>query len=379
LALERREVAVDPTAEYTLVGVYSFGKGLFHHEPKLGAELGAYRFFAVAAGDLVLSNIGAWEGGIGYATDADNGVIGNHRVLTYTPRDRRIDANWVRWYLVSERGMTLIRGAAPGTVMRNRTLAMDRFEALEIPLPPIDEQRRVADRLDRLEIVAAETRRATKRASTLSDALAVSIASRPDVADEAKTASGWRRAQLSSAMQPANERVAVEASQSYPNVGVYSFGRGLFEKPEIDGATTRASSLNRVKAGQFMYSRLFAFEGAYTYVPPKFDGYYVSNEFPAFDVDPEQLDARWVAAFLRSPDRWAELGGRSKGLGVRRQRVPVEAVMEYEIWLPPIATQRAMVAAIEEVEKAGSARHAVNDRIDALVPAALNEGFASLS
>src|SRR6266581_801411 len=155
LALERREVAVDPTAEYTLVGVYSFGKGLFHHEPKLGAELGAYRFFAVAAGDLVLSNIGAWEGGIGYATDADNGVIGNHRVLTYTPRDRRIDANWVRWYLVSERGMTLIRGAAPGTVMRNRTLAMDRFEALEIPLPPIDEQRRVADRLDRLEIVAA--------------------------------------------------------------------------------------------------------------------------------------------------------------------------------------------------------------------------------
>jgi hypothetical protein len=104
--------------------------------------------------------------------------------------------------------------------------------------------------------------------------------------------------------------------------------------------------------------------------------FYVSNEFPAFETDPEQLDARWLASFLRSPDRWADLGGRSKGLGVRRQRVPVEAVLDYELWLPPMATQRTMIAAIDDIEKANAARQAVLQRIDALLPAALNEAFA---
>jgi type I restriction enzyme S subunit len=205
------------------------------------------------------------------------------------------------------------------------------------------------------------------------------MATRPDLDGPAKSRAGWHRARLGSAMQLANSRVLVEANESYPNVGIYSFGRGLFEKPEIDGSSTSATALYRIKAGEFIYSRLFAFEGAYAYVPPEFNGFYVSNEFPAFETDPEQLDARWLASFLRSPDRWAELGGRSKGLGVRRQRVPVEAVLDYEIWLPPMTTQRAMVAAINDLERAGAARLAESERIDALLPAALNEAFAGVS
>jgi hypothetical protein len=39
--------------------------------------------------------------------------------------------------------MRLIRQAAPGTTMRNRTLSIDRFELLKIPLPAVDEQRSV--------------------------------------------------------------------------------------------------------------------------------------------------------------------------------------------------------------------------------------------
>lgn len=65
-----------------------------------------------------------------------------------------------------------------------------------------------------------------------------------------------------------------------------------------------------------------------------------------------------------------------KGLGVRRQRVAVEAVLDYEVWLPPIGAQQVIVAAIGELEKASSARHAASERIDALLPAALNEAFA---
>lgn len=150
LSLERREVTIDPQVEYRLVGVYSFGKGIFHRYPKAGAELGDYRFFRIEPGDLVLSNIQAWEGAVGFATEVERGTVGTHRFLSYVAASDQIDTNWARWFFLSEPGMTLIRRAAPGTAVRNRTLAVKRFEDLVIPLPPIEQQLRAAMHLDAL-------------------------------------------------------------------------------------------------------------------------------------------------------------------------------------------------------------------------------------
>jgi type I restriction enzyme, S subunit len=379
LKLERRPVEPEPTKEYVSIGVRSFGKGIFHYEPVQGDRLGKLRFFEVVPDRLVVSNIKGWEGAVALSTDADADCIASNRFLSYTPIGSRIDVRWARWYFLSDAGNELLQQASPGSADRNRTLAIDRFEALEIPLPQIDDQRHVAQRLDGVEVLAAELRRRAERAVELGSALAVSIAARPDLDEPAKNRAGWRTARLGSAMRLADSPVTVEPDESYPNVGIYSFGRGLFKKPDIDGSSTSATTLYRIKAGEFIYSRLFAFEGAYACVSSEFDGHFVSNEFPAFETDPEQLDARWLASFFRSPERWAELRGRSKGLGVRRQRVPVEAVLDYEVWLPPMTAQRAMVAAIEGLEKASAARQAALQRIDALLPAALNDAFAPVS
>ena len=148
LQLRRTPVQIDPLAEYTLIGVYSFGKGIFHRPPQTGADLGDYRFFQIQPRDLVLSNIQAWEGAIALAASQDAGTVGTHRFLTYTAVDGRIDTNWARYFFLSEAGFALIQQAAPGTVKRNRTLSIERFESLQIPIPPIDEQRAVAERLD---------------------------------------------------------------------------------------------------------------------------------------------------------------------------------------------------------------------------------------
>lgn len=172
LRLERREVHIDGEIEYSLIGVYSFGKGIFHRDPKPGVELGDYRFFCIEPGDLVLSNIQAWEGAIALATTRDSGTIGTHRFLSYVPRDRRkIDTNWARWFFLSEPGMERIRRAAPGTAVRNRTLAVKRFEDLVIPLPPIEDQRRVAARLDRVRIEVAGLDKRDRHAATLTPPL----------------------------------------------------------------------------------------------------------------------------------------------------------------------------------------------------------------
>ncbi len=163
LQLRRREVSLSPTADYTLIGVYSFGKGIFHREPKPGAELGDYRFFEIHPGDLVLSNIQAWEGAIAFATDKDAGTVGTHRFLSYVAKDDRVDTNWAKWFFLSEPGMELIRKAAPGSTTRNRTLAIERFENLQIPIPSIEDQRVAARRLADVHAVVGATEEHARR------------------------------------------------------------------------------------------------------------------------------------------------------------------------------------------------------------------------
>lgn len=156
LELQRRSVEVTLDESYEEIGIRSFGRGVFHKEPVSGATLGSKRVFHIRPGDLLLSNVFAWEGAIAVASEAEHGKIGSHRFMTYTPVGERIDTAWASWFFRGEAGLELIRQASPGSAGRNRTLAIDRFEALEIPLPPIDEQRRVAAHLDHLARCSAE-------------------------------------------------------------------------------------------------------------------------------------------------------------------------------------------------------------------------------
>jgi type I restriction enzyme S subunit len=377
--LERRVVDVDPLEAYSLIGVYSFGKGIFHREPQLGSELGDYRFFAIEPGDLVLSNIQAWEGAIAYATERDRGCIGTHRFLTYVPTDGGVDMDYLHYYFLSESGHALIQQAAPGSVTRNRTLAIDRFENLEIPLPDLAEQRRIVGRLRAVLTDVRSGSQMLDHSERLSSALPVAAAHRQDISVSERRARGWELVALRNVMRLELDEVVVDPATLYPNVGILSFGRGLFEKEPIDGAVTSAKKLFRIRANQFIYSRLFAFEGAYAVVDEHFDGYYVSNEFPSFAVDLTRVDPAFLGAYFRSPTVWRDLAGRSKGLGVRRQRVQPEAVLDYEVWLPGLEEQDHVARTAALARAADEARSRVRARLDALGSAALNQTFSALS
>jgi hypothetical protein len=80
--LVRRQVKIDPEKTYTEIGVRSFYKGIFHRRTIPGAEFTWQKLFRIATGDLVFSNLMAWEQAIALASAADDGCVGNHRMLT---------------------------------------------------------------------------------------------------------------------------------------------------------------------------------------------------------------------------------------------------------------------------------------------------------
>ena len=162
LRLARRRVHIEPSEHYEEIGLRSFGRGIFHKEPVEGISLGTKRVFRVEPGDLVISNVFGWEGAIAVASEAEAGRIGSHRFMTFVPVDGRIDTSWAAWFFRSEPGLALIRKASPGSAGRNKTLAVQRFENLVIPLPPLHRQVEDASYLDDV----SERARATSAAMT---------------------------------------------------------------------------------------------------------------------------------------------------------------------------------------------------------------------
>lgn len=159
----------------------------------------------------------------------------------------------------------------------------------------------------------------------------------------------WPNVRLSELLTLSPAPHAVEACAEYRNVGMYSYARGLFLKRPIAGSATSAKVLFRVKKDQFIYSRLFAFEGAYGVVPAEFDGAFVSNEYPTFDVDRSRLLPQFLELYFKQSHVWETVAKASTGVGHRRQRVPPSGVLSTTIPLPSLTDQQSVVARVEAI------------------------------
>lgn len=379
LQLQRRAVAINPAEEYAEIGVRSFGKGIFHKEPVSGLRLGNKRVFEIRPGDLVISNVFAWEGAVGLAGESEQGRIGSHRFMTFTASDSDVDLNYLRYFFVSEAGVAMLGQASPGSAGRNRTLAVERFEALEVPLPDIDEQRRTAAHLDRVTSCIHRLKGPTARSAALSDALVVSMSSRPDLGEAAKERDGWKRMQLSKFLRPATDPEPVEDGTEYRIAGVYSFGKGLINRGRLRGADTSYPVLWRLGAGNLVFSKLGAWEGAVAVVGDEFEGFSVSSEFPVFTTDLAVVEPAYLDAVARSPWFWQVINAGTRGSMARRKRITATQFLMTELWVPPLAEQRVIAGRLHLLDASAKSRSAKTGRLDALVPSALNRAFAGLS
>jgi type I restriction enzyme S subunit len=187
--LQRRKIEVDPFETYEEIGVRSFGRGIFHKEPVTGAVLGSKRMFRICPGDLVFNNVFAWEGAVALAGSSEAGMCGSHRFLTYTARDSDVDLAFLKYFFVSEPGLAALGSASPGSAGRNRTLAIDRFENLEVPLPDPSEQRRI---VARLEVLLGQTSAVDRQLKTSDPGRIVAIY--PGIVERtlAREATHWR-------------------------------------------------------------------------------------------------------------------------------------------------------------------------------------------
>lgn len=367
LALRRRKVALGASDEYVEVGLRSYGKGVFHKPAATGAQLGNKKVYRVEPGDLVISNVFAWEGALAVASESERGLIGSHRFMTWIPRNAdRVNVRYLWHYFLSEPGLLHLRKASPGSAGRNRTLGISAFEDINLPLPDLSEQQRIAARLDRF----AETSQAS------ADLEEFELTWR-HLVERLTFGSPTSLQRIGDVLRPKAKEL-VDRDSDYQIAGVYSFGRGLLSRGALKGADTKYKSFTRLDHNNVVYSKLGAFEGAVAVVPASYDGFYVSPEFPVFEtlgsVDPAFVRYCVIAeSFVR------QLVAATSGVGARQKRVSPKAFLDLSVPIPSLDEQREIARRLDRASQALELkRDAVRIR-KALLPAARNDAFTKLT
>jgi len=187
---------------------------------------------------------------------------------------------------------------------------------------------------------------------------------------------GWRHVALGDLLTIDIEPVVIDPLATYQLAGVYSFGRGLFEREQLLGAKTKYKFVHRLRQGRLVMSKLKAWEGALAVVPEAFDGFVLSPEFPTFRTH-DDLDSQFLGLLCTQPSFWQMLQRQSQGMGGRRERVHPRRLLEIQVLLPPLNEQKRIVDLVAAVDQCAEAvsrqRAAISNAIQSFREAVLIE------
>ncbi len=189
--------------------------------------------------------------------------------------------------------------------------------------------------------------------------------------------SRWPSVPLGELLWPNTDRVQLDPDQTYAQVTARLWGKGLALRGHVKGSEIAAAQQNRVSTNQFVISKIDARHGAFGIVPAELDGAVVSNDFPAFNVDPDKALPEFVAWVARTGWFIAICKSASEG-STNRVRLKESRFLAQSIPLPTTTEQQAIVKRLDQAAAAIAARGNAATAMTSEVEATLRAAFARI-
>lgn len=140
-----------PNKPYWRLGLRSHYKGTFHELVKNPEDVNMDTLYQVRDKDLIVNITFAWEHAIAIANSEDEGKLVSHRFPTYEFNHNIALPEFYRQYLKHPLIKYKLSNASPGGAGRNRVLNKKEFLKIEVPVPSINEQQKIASFLSLLD------------------------------------------------------------------------------------------------------------------------------------------------------------------------------------------------------------------------------------
>ena len=322
--------------------------------------------------DLLL----AWSGtpGTSFGAHIWNGPEGvlNQHIFRIDILYGNIEKRWFQFCL-NQQLNSLIHQAHGGVGLKHVTKGA--VDALEIPLLPLAEQKRIAAILDAADALRAKRREALAQLDALLQSTFLTL-----FGDPVENPMGWpvvTIGDLLSSTAYGTSTKAHEEKRGFPclrmNNITYAGGWDFRSLKYVD-LKPKEVSKNTVHRGQILFNRTNSKElvgktAVYRRDEPMaFAGYLVRG------ITNAEADAEYISAFLNLPQGKAILQGMCKSI-VGMANINAQEFKSISLPKPPIALQQRFAAVVKSVEHQKAAQRGHLTELDALFAALQHRAF----
>jgi len=417
--LRRTDETIEPQAdtEYREITVRLWGSGVVKRGCILGASLSGRRFVA-RAGQFIVSRIDARNGAMGLVPESLDRALVTSDFPLFNLNKERIEPAFLGWLCRTAGFVELCQRASEGTTNRVR-MKEERFHALEIPLPPLAEQRRVVARIEELAAQIHEARTLRHQAAEEAEAVRVSALARklgygdskhsvelpdanqkvrrgvepPDspneVAESWHIPAGWRRLSVAELLLCGALLDVKDGNHGSNHPRSSEFirdGTPFLMASDLDNGVVHwdqagrlgSETISRLRVG---FSQpddvLFTHKASIGKTAITDRDCILSPQVTYYRCNSEFIQPRWLRAFLGSSlflSQLTDIKAQST-----RDFVSISKQYHQFVLMPPLAEQRRIVADLDalqaEVDALKELQQQTSEELDALLPSILDRAF----
>lgn len=142
----KRNMTWDDNEEYDLISVKRRSGGLFHRDRLLGKDIKTKNLRPAKFGDFLISKMQIVHGASGLVTEEFDGmkISGSYIALVAESREK-VDMNFINWYSQTPYFYHQTYVSSYGVHIEKMTFDLESFMSMNIMLPPLPEQKAIAE------------------------------------------------------------------------------------------------------------------------------------------------------------------------------------------------------------------------------------------
>jgi type I restriction enzyme, S subunit len=378
--VERPE-APKPGAIYRQLGVKLWGEGAYERERMDGGATKYATLSRVCADDVVVNKIWARNGSVAVVQPQLNGCFVSGEFPTFAACIDKVLPRWMHWLTKTPDFWRQCDEKSQGTSGKNR-IKPEQFLNVEIPLPPLPEQRRIVARIEALAAQIAATGSLRQQAGEEAESLCSAARSAACLG-------------TSSRVIPLGEIIGQDVLRNGKSVKSAETGDGIrcltlsaMRNGRIDMTCTKSVPLTSSEARPYLAKQddvfivrgngskdLCGLAGRVEKEEPRvvFPDLFIKVPLPADRFLPEFFVAVW-----NSPATRAIIEDKAKTTsGI--WKINQGHILATPIPVPPLPEQRRIVAHLDRVEaQVDALKHLQSEtaaELAALLPAVLDRAF----